>query len=98
MTDTGFSCPATTPVCRGKRVREASQLILEPLEKSVCKSTINKPKRKVVAKESEIKTSPKLSIEDKTGGITSELTEEANKKVDSPKVMPCKEKEGSDNQ
>ena len=88
----------TTPVHTGKRVMEASQPISEPLEQSVCKSTINKPKRKVVAKDSKIKTSPKLSTKDKTGSKTSELIEEANKKVDFPKVVPCKEKEGADNQ
>ena len=87
-----------TPVRMGKRVREASQLVSEPLEKSVCKSTINKPKRKVIDKESEIKNSLKLSTKDKTGSRTSELTEDANKKVDSPKVVPCKENEGANNQ
>ena len=81
-----------------KRVKEASQSISDPLEKSVCKSTINKPKKKVVANESEIKTSPKLPAEDKAGDKTSELTEEVNKRVDSPKVIPCKKKEEAHNQ
>lgn len=66
-----------------KRVKEASQPSSEPVEKSVCKSTINKPKKKNAASGNEIKTPPKLPIEDKTRNKTSELDE----KVDSPKVV-----------
>ena len=49
-----------TPVRMRKRVKEASQPISEPVEKSVCKSAINKPKKKIAASGNEIKTPPKL--------------------------------------
>ena len=45
------------PVRTGKRVMEASQSISEPLEQLVCKSTVNKRKRKDIAKDNKIKTS-----------------------------------------
>jgi hypothetical protein len=64
----------STPVHMSKKVKEASQPISEPLKKSVCKSTINKPKKKDVVDRSEIKTSPKLPAKVKAGGKTSELT------------------------
>ena len=87
-----------TPIRMSKRVKEASQTILKPVEKSICKSAINKPKKKTAASGNEIKTPPKLPIEDKIGNKTSELVEEVNKKVDSPKVVFDKEEEGSDDQ
>ena len=87
-----------TPVCMSKKVKEASQPNSKPVKNSVCKSTINKPKKKNAASGNEIKTPPKLPIEDKTGNKTSELAEEVNKKVDSPKIVPDKEKGGSDDQ
>ena len=52
----------TTPIRMSKRVNGASQPISKPLEKSICKSTINKPKKKAVENGSEIKTSPKIPI------------------------------------
>ena len=49
-----------TPVCMSKRVKEPSQPSSELVEKSVCKSAINKPKKKIAASGNEIKTPPKL--------------------------------------
>ena len=87
-----------TPVRMSKRVKEASQPSPEPVKKSVCKSAVNKPKKKNAASGNEIKTPPKLPAKDKTGNKTSELAEEVNKKVDSPKVVSDKEEEGTDDQ
>ena len=45
-----------------------------------------------------MKTSPKLSTKDEMRGRTNKLTKEANKKLDSLEVVPCKEKEEVVNQ
>ena len=50
-----------THVNARKRVREASQLSLEPLESLVYKSENKKMTKEIVAKEGEMKTSPGLA-------------------------------------
>ena len=53
-----------THVCTSKRVKEINQPSSEPVEKSVCKSTINKPKKKLQLVE--IKLKPLQSYPQKT--------------------------------
>ena len=82
-----------SPVRASKRFREISQPSSEPLERPVCKSVIRKSNKKTVAKEGEMKTSLELATKDEMRGRTNKLTEDVNKNPDSPKDVPCKEKE-----
>ena len=77
---------------QGRRLRKPVNQVENHL-KNWSASLQLKSRKKTVANESEMKTSHELSIEDEMRGRTNKLTEDVNTKPDSPKVVPCKEKE-----
>ena len=49
--------------------------------------------KKTIVEGSKMKTSPRFATENEMRGKISKVTEDINKKPDSPKEVPCKENE-----
>ena len=82
-----------TPIRASKRVKEASQLSLEPLKSPICKSENKRMNKKTVVKGGKMKTSLGFTTKNEMRGKINQVTEDINKKPNSPKEVPYKETE-----